>query len=158
MAAPDAGSRAVPSAANPVHASAPAEPPAAASGMGVDVGGAINYEGLRTLWRSIKNGDPALQDELYPMVAVRENGKTRGVELRLLVGPIADAEAAARLCMTFSATHHYCQPVAFEGQRLSQVDSAPPKAAPAHRPAPSSSASYPEPLPASQHVRAPPAR
>jgi hypothetical protein len=155
MAVPDAANRAVASASNPVRAAAPAEPLAAAAGLGVDVGGAVNYEGLRTLWRSTKNSDPALLDELYPLVAVRENSKTHSAELRLVVGPVADAETAARLCMTFSATHHYCQPVAFEGQRLSQIDTGPAKAAPPHRAGPGPQASYPEPLPASQHGRPP---
>lgn len=118
-AAPDAGNRAAASPSNLVRATAPAEPLAAAAELGVDVGGAINYEGLRTLWHSTKNSDPALLDELYPVVTVRENGKTHGAELRLVVGPIADAEAASHLCATLSAAHHYCQPVAFEGQRLS---------------------------------------
>jgi hypothetical protein len=131
IAAPDAGSHAVASASNLARVPAPAEPLAAVAGLGVDVGGAINYEGLRTLWRSTKNGDPTAMGELYPLVAVRENGKTHGVDLRLVVGPIADAEAAARLCMALSAAHHYCQPVAFEGQRLSQIDTLPSKSAPA---------------------------
>jgi hypothetical protein len=131
MAAPDAGNRAEAPPANLARVTALAEPLAAAGGLGVDVGGAGNYEGLRTLWHTTKNSDPALLGELYPVVTVRENGKTRGVDLRLVVGPVANAEAAARLCTTLSAAHHYCQPVAFEGQRLSLIDTAPTKAAPA---------------------------
>jgi hypothetical protein len=115
-----------------VRVMTPAEPLATATGLGVDVGGAVNYEGLRTLWHSTKNSDPTLLEDLYPVVTVRENGKTHGVDLRLVVGPIADAEAAERLCTTLSAAHHYCQPVAFEGQRLALIDTPPPaKAAPA---------------------------
>ena len=64
------------------------------------------------------------------MVTVRENSKTHGVELRLVIGPIADAEAASRLCTTLTEAHHYCQPVAFEGQRLALTDTAATKAAP----------------------------
>jgi hypothetical protein len=127
-AASDAGNRMV--ASNPVRAAAPAGPLPAAAGLGVDIGGAANYEGLRTLWRSTRNSDPALLEELYPVVTVRENGKTHGVDLRLVIGPIADAEAASRLCTSLAEAHHYCQPVAFEGQRLSAIDTAPPKAAP----------------------------
>jgi hypothetical protein len=128
VAAPDAGNRV---AVNVMRFGAPAEPLAAAGGLGVDVGGAANYDGLRTLWHSTKSSDPALLEDLYPVVTVRENGKTRGVDLRLIVGPIADAEAAARLCTSLSAAHHYCQPVAFEGQRLSLIETAPTKSAPA---------------------------
>ena len=139
----DAGNRASPSSAlmrmaTAEPAEAPAEPTVTAGGLGVDVGGATNYEGLRTLWHSTKNTDPALLEELFPVVAVRENSKTHSVDLRLLVGPVADAEAAAHLCMTLSAAHHYCQPVAFEGQRLALNDPVPTKTlplVPRHRPA-----------------------
>jgi len=107
-------------------AEAPAEP-MVAGGLGVDVGGATNYEGLRTLWHSTKSSDPTLVEELFPVVAIRENSKTHGVDLRLVVGPVADSEAAARLCTTLSAAHRYCQPVAFEGQRLALNDPVPAK-------------------------------
>ena len=43
-------------------------------------------------------------------------------ELRLIIGPMPDAEAAAQLCVTLAAAHQYCQPVAFEGQRLAVAD------------------------------------
>lgn len=143
-AAPDAGNHvAAASPSNPVRVPAPAEPIAAApqaaalqapaGGLGVDVGGAANYEALRTLWHSTLNSDPTLLEQLYPVVAIRENSKTHGVDLRLVVGPIPDAEAAARLCAKLSAAHHYCQSVAFEGQRLSLNDVAPGKPAPAAR-------------------------
>jgi hypothetical protein len=134
--ASDAGNRAMASASNPMHATAASEPPTAVAKLGIDVGGGINFEGLRTLWRSAKNSDPTLPEELYPVVNVRENGKTHAAELRLIVGPIGDADEAARLCMTLAAAHHYCQPVAFEGQRLPLVDAAPAKAAPPHHGAP----------------------
>ena len=131
--APDAANR-VASASNPMNATG--EPLTPAPKLGVDIGGAVNFEGLRTLWRSTKSGDAALLEELYPLVGARENGKTHGTELRLIVGPIADAEAAARLCTTLAAVHRYCQPVAFEGQRLSLVDATPAKGAPLHHAAP----------------------
>jgi hypothetical protein len=122
-----------------VPVSAPIAPLATGPGLGVDIGGAGNYEGLRTLWRSTKNNDPTLLDELYPVVAVRENGKTHGADLRLVIGPLDDAESAARLCATLAAAHHYCQPVAFEGQRFSMNDVGPTKAPPA---APTKTASH----------------
>jgi hypothetical protein len=131
--APDAGNRAKPSSplvrvTTVEPAEAPAEP-VVTGGLGVDVGGATNYEGLRTLWHSTLNSDPTLLEQLYPLVAIRENSKTHGVDLRLVVGPVPDAEAAAHLCTSLSAAHHYCQPVAFEGQRLSLNDAAPNKSA-----------------------------
>jgi hypothetical protein len=129
-------------------------PAATGAGLGVDIGGAGNYEGLRTLWRSTKNSDPALLGELYPVVAVRENGKTHGAELRLVIGPLDDAESAARLCATLATAHHYCQPVAFEGQRISMTDAGPTKAqsAPSHHSTASSPAPKVTPTPASGPV------
>ncbi len=118
-------------AANPVHVSTPAEQALAAAGLGIDVGGAGNYQSLRTLWHATKNSDPALLEGFYPLAAVRENGRTHGADLRLVVGPIADAETAARLCTTLAASHRHCQPVAFEGQRLSMIDAGSTKLPPA---------------------------
>jgi hypothetical protein len=110
--------------ANAPAAPPPEEPPA--TGFGVDVGGAANFEGLRVLWNSTKTGNAAALEGLHPQVVVRENSKTKGAELRLIVGPIANVEEAARMCATLSAGRRYCQPVAFEGQALPDADSVPP--------------------------------
>jgi hypothetical protein len=109
-------------AAVSAHAAAAGE--AGAAGLGVDVGGATNFEGLRTLWSSTKHNLPPLPDELYPVIGVRENSKG-SADLRLVIGPIASLEVAARLCSRLAAAHHYCQPAAFLGQRLSLVEPAP---------------------------------
>ncbi len=106
----------------------------------VDVGGAVNFEGLRVLWTSTKGSNTALFEGLHPAVVVRENSKTKGAELRLIAGPLADVEAAARLCATLSAARRYCQPVAFEGQRLADADAVPPQRKPAEAPKPKASA------------------
>ncbi|HEY6255388.1 MAG TPA: hypothetical protein VIY51_06295 [Xanthobacteraceae bacterium] len=127
--ASDAGNRAMAPASDPARMSVPSEPFPAPSGLGVDVGGAANFDGLRALWHSTKNNDPSLLDDFYPVVATRENGKTHAAELRLIIGPMPDAEAAAQLCVTLATAHQYCQPVAFEGQRLALGDAG--KAAPA---------------------------
>jgi hypothetical protein len=107
-ATPDPSGRGAAAASNLVRAD-----------LGVDVGGAHNFETLRALWTSTKRSNVALPEELYPLVLVRENNKTPGAELRLIIGPLASAEAVARLCSALLAEHRYCQPVAFEGQRLS---------------------------------------
>jgi hypothetical protein len=122
-AAPDLSGRGAAAASNPVRNAQPTEP--ATAELGVDVGRALNFDSLLTLWSSIKRSNLALPEELYPLVAVRENNKSPGVDLRLIIGPLAGAEAAARLCSTLSAQHRYCQPVAFESQRLSLVKPAP---------------------------------
>ena len=86
----------------------------------VDVGGAVNFEGLRVLWNSTKTATPALMDGLHPVFAARESNN-RGVDLRLLVGPLATTEAATRLCAALLAARRYCQMTTFEGQQFTLV-------------------------------------
>jgi len=137
------------------QALAPAEPPVAPSAaesattrteFGVDVGGAASFDGLRVLWASTKGSNAALLEGLHPVVATRENSRTKAVELRLIAGPLANLEAAARLCAMLTAARRYCQPVAFEGQRLAHADSVPerkPAAAPRAAPAASPKSIWP---------------
>jgi hypothetical protein len=40
------------------------------------------------------------------------------VELRLVVGPLANAATAARLCAALANAGTTCQPTVFDGQRL----------------------------------------
>jgi hypothetical protein len=84
----------------------------------VDLGGAQNVEGLRLLWSSIRSNQPSLVDQLRPVIAVRETEKSGTVELRLVVGPLANAAAAARLCASFSSAGRACEPAIFDGQKL----------------------------------------
>jgi hypothetical protein len=134
---PATADRAVP--AEPAGDPAAAESVATRTEFGVDVGGALNFDGLRVLWSSTRGGNAALFEGLLPVVVARENSRTKVVELRLVAGPLANAEAAARICATLSAARRYCQPVAYEGQRLAQADVLPerkpatPRAAP-HQP------------------------
>jgi TolA-binding protein len=83
----------------------------------VDVGGATSFDGLRGLWSTTRAVEAGLFDGLQPLVIVREN-KARGAELRLIVGPLANMDAATRLCVALSVERRYCQPTAFEGQEL----------------------------------------
>jgi len=130
--APDFASRLEASALAAPRATAAAE--TAAVELGIDVGGATNFEGLRTLWSSTKHHLPALPGELYPVVAVKENSRG-GAELRLIIGPMANPELAAELCSKLATAHHSCQPAAFQGQRLSLIEPLP-KAHPVADPPP----------------------
>ena len=124
-------------ASGAVDRSAVAEPVKAE--FGIDIGGGMNFEALRVLWTSVKASNSTLLDAFYPVVGLRENGKTKGAELRLIIGPLADIEAATRLCTALTLAQRTCQPVGFEGRRLTEADklperkAAPPK--PASRPA-----------------------
>jgi hypothetical protein len=86
----------------------------------IDVGGATTFEGLRALWSSVRGATADLLDDLHPMVAVRES-KSRGLDLRLVVGPIVSTEAATRMCATLLAARRFCQMTIFEGQPLPQT-------------------------------------
>jgi hypothetical protein len=102
------------------------DPPGASSvatrtEFGVDIGGALNFDGLRVLWSSTRGGNATLFEALQPVVVARENSRTKMVELRLVAGPLANAEAATRICATLLSARRYCQPVAYEGQRLAQA-------------------------------------
>ena len=94
---------------------------------GVDVGGAKDFDGLRTLWNTISANYSDLFEGLNPIVSVRENNKSRGAELRLVAGPITDVESASRICTTLAAAKRYCRLVTFEGQPLAMNGTAPPR-------------------------------
>jgi hypothetical protein len=110
-----------------------AEPPK--SDMGIDVGGATSTDGLRALWNSTRQNHAAVVEGLHPLVATRDNGRNKGKELRLILGPIETIEKAAQLCVSLSAARRYCQPVAFEGQKLAE--------GPERKPAPKAATSPP---------------
>jgi hypothetical protein len=84
----------------------------------VDLGGDPSLEGARSLWSALKAQHGPVLDGLRPLVAVRENGAGGAIELRLVVGPLANAAAAARLCATLATAGLACQATVFEGQRL----------------------------------------
>jgi hypothetical protein len=86
--------------------------------FGVDVGNGSNLKTLRSTWASIKQDHGNLFEGLYPVVAVRDGGKAGAVELRLIVGPLGNAAAAARLCGRVANAGLSCQPAIFDGQRL----------------------------------------
>jgi hypothetical protein len=86
--------------------------------FGADIGGGPSVEALRALWLTARSAHAPLLHALQPVVAVRDRGKAGAVELRLVVGPLANAAAAARLCAGLSAAGVPCKPTIFDGQRL----------------------------------------
>jgi hypothetical protein len=92
------------------------DPPAARTEFGVDLGRANSLEGLRQLWTASKGKHGGALDGLRPVVAVREIARPGGVELRLVVGPLPNASAAARLCAALPGVA--CHPTVYDGQRL----------------------------------------
>jgi hypothetical protein len=100
--------------------------------FGVDVGGANSIAGLRALWRGLlKSRSNALLAWLQPVIVIREGTGGRGMQLRLVAGPLTDAAAAAKLCAVMTENHRDCETVVYEGQRLSlNPDDAPAAAKP----------------------------
>jgi hypothetical protein len=83
--------------------------------FGVDIGGGLNIKTLRTAWSTIRQNHGDLFEGMYPVIAIREG---RPVELRLVIGPLVNAAAAARLCGKVANAGLSCQPAIFDGQRL----------------------------------------
>jgi hypothetical protein len=83
----------------------------------IDLGTGSSLEILRARWSALRGNHTGALAELSPLVSVREDTKT-GVELRLLAGPFANAEAAARACAALEARKVPCQTAVYEGQRL----------------------------------------
>lgn len=85
--------------------------------FGVDLGGAPSIAALRSAWERIRRHHPAQLEGLRAVIGVRDT-RTGQVDLRLVVGPLGNAAAAARLCASFAAAGLSCQPAPFEGQWL----------------------------------------
>jgi hypothetical protein len=83
----------------------------------VDIGSGLTVEALRTRWLSIYSAHPRLFEGMKPIISVREIPRGSRVELRLVVGPIAQSEGAAQLCASLTQFGLFCQPTIYDGQR-----------------------------------------
>lgn len=92
--------------------------PATRTEFGLDLGGAGNLAALRNSWAVIKRTHGEILDGLHPVIAVRDGSKPGTVSLRLIVGPLANAASAVRLCGRLANAGLSCQPAIFDGQRL----------------------------------------
>jgi hypothetical protein len=98
----------------------PASTGATRTDFGIDIGGGANLAALRVAWNTARANHPAMLENLRAVAAIRDGSKPGSVELRLIVGPLSNAAAAARLCASLAAAGLSCQPAVFEGQRLAQ--------------------------------------
>jgi hypothetical protein len=55
---------------------------------------------------------------MRPLVSVRPSSRPGFTEFHLVAGPIADADAAAKVCQLLTAARVPCRPSTFDGQRL----------------------------------------
>ena len=85
---------------------------------GVDIGSAVSIQALRARWAGIRSAHPQLFDGLAPTISLSEMPPSNRPELRLVVGPLASADAAAKLCTTLERFRLTCQPTIFAGRHL----------------------------------------
>ena len=85
--------------------------------FGADVGGANSLEGLRSLWRGLLKSNKSLA-ALRPIIVVKEGSNRPGMQLRLVVGPVTDAAATAKICAALIESKRPCETTVFDGQRL----------------------------------------
>jgi hypothetical protein len=107
---------AVTSSIRPEPAASRTDPGATRTEFAVDLGGHSTIEGLRALWGNLQSNHRQALAGLRPLVSVQEG--RRGVELRLVAGPLANAATAARTCAALQAKGVSCQTTIFDGQRL----------------------------------------
>lgn len=103
-------------AAAPADATPPADTPP--NGYAIDLGTATNVNTLRAHWGSMKSTHAAMLEGLRPLVSVRQSSRPGFTEFHLVAGPVADADAAARLCQALASVRVPCRPSTFDGQRL----------------------------------------
>jgi hypothetical protein len=85
---------------------------------GVDIGGALSLPTLRARWAGIRSAHPNLFDGLRPVVTLKQLSSSNRIELRLVAGPLASADAAAQLCAYLAHYRLFCEPTLFAGQHL----------------------------------------
>jgi hypothetical protein len=84
----------------------------------VDIGSALSIPTLRARWAGLRSAHPELFEGLRPVVALKQISRPNRVELRLVVGPLASAEDAAKLCADLTPYRLFCRPTVFGGQYL----------------------------------------
>ncbi len=95
----------------------PLDPGAVSAEFAVDLGVGTTIDALRARWNEIRATQSPLFDNLKPLVALKEGGKS-GQELHLVAGPLGSAAATARVCAVLSGTGVHCQSTFYEGQHL----------------------------------------
>jgi hypothetical protein len=85
---------------------------------GADIGSAASMQALRARWAGMRTAHPQLLAGLSPTVSLSQLSPSNRPELRLVVGPLSSADAAAKFCASLEHYHLFCQPTIFAGQHL----------------------------------------
>jgi hypothetical protein len=113
-----------PSTAQPAPFAQPAPPPSPASSSaapkqyGIDIGSAVSIQALRARWIEIQTAHPQTFQGLTPTVVTRDVPQPGRSELRLVLGPLPNPDAAAKLCASLLPYRISCQPTGFDGQHV----------------------------------------
>jgi hypothetical protein len=105
-----------PAALQPTEAATSAAPPP--TQYGVDIGSGLTLQALRARWQTLRAAHPALLEGMQPIVRVGEIPHGSKIELRLVVGPLAQPGAATQLCSALTMFGMFCQPAVYDGQHL----------------------------------------
>jgi SPOR domain len=84
--------------------------------FGVDIGSGSDVEEVRMLWTAAKARHGRVFGNLRPIM-VRQD-RAGFPEYRLVIGPLSNASAAARLCATLGAADTTCSTRPYQGERL----------------------------------------
>ena len=85
---------------------------------GVDIGSAVSVAALQARWTEIRAAHPQLFQGLTAMVVTRGTPQSDRSELRLVLGPLPNSDAAARLCTSLAPYRVFCQPTGFDRQHV----------------------------------------
>jgi hypothetical protein len=85
---------------------------------GVDIGSAVSFQALRVRWAEIRAAHPQLFQGLTAKTITRGMPQSDRSEVRLVLGPLPNSDAATRLCTLLEPYHVFCQPTVFDGQQL----------------------------------------
>jgi hypothetical protein len=85
--------------------------------FGIDIGSGADIEEVRALWNTARAQHGKLLGKLRPVI-VRTENRAGHADYRLVIGPIANAAAAARLCGTLGAADVTCATRPYQGERL----------------------------------------
>ena len=88
------------------------------NGFAIDLGTATNVNTLRAHWGSVRSAHAAILEGMRPLVSVRQSSRPGFTEFHLVAGPIADADAAVKVCQLLTSVRVPCRPSTFDGQRL----------------------------------------
>jgi hypothetical protein len=102
----------------PKPAGAPSSSLTPTKQYGVDVGTAVSVAALRARWAEMRTSHPQLLQGLTPTAVTRGIPQSDRSELRLVLGPLPNSDAAARLCASLLPYRLFCQPTGFDGQQV----------------------------------------